>query len=92
MVGRTRNGNEARPLEKESVTRIVRWTGPPAVVRVKTPADVTVAIPSDLERAEVLNLASLVLSQSEYRELCRAIEGSARRGGSAQRPGHPGLA
>jgi hypothetical protein len=79
-------------LRKESVTRIVRWTGPPAVVRVKTPADVTVAIPSDLARAEVLNLASLVLSQSEYRELCRAIEGTARRGGSAQPPGHPRLA
>ena len=59
---------------------------------MKTPADVTVAIPSDLGRAEVLNLASLVLSQSEYRELCRAIEGTARRGGSAQRPGHPRLA
>jgi hypothetical protein len=92
VVGRTRNGNDARPLAKESVTRIVRWTGPPAVVRVKTPADVTVAIPSHLARAEVLDLASLVLSHGEYRELCRAIEGTARRGGSAQRPGHPRLA
>jgi len=92
VVGRTRNGNEARPLARESITRIVRWTGSPAVVRVKTRTDVTVAIPSHLERAEVLELASLVLSQGEYRELCRAIEGTARRGGSAQRPGHTRLA
>jgi hypothetical protein len=84
VVGRTRNGNEARPLAKESLTRVVRWTGSPAVVRVKTRTDVTVAIPSHLARAEVLELASLVLSHGEYRELCRAIEGTARRGGSAQ--------
>jgi hypothetical protein len=92
VAGRTRNGNEARPLAKESVTRIVRWTGSPAVIRVKTPVDVTVAIPNHLAHAEVLNLASLVLSHGEYRELCRAIEGTAQRGGSAQRPGHPRLA
>ena len=51
---------------------------------MKTPADVTIAIPRQLPREEVLDLASLVLSRSEYRELCRAIEGTARRGGSAQ--------
>jgi len=84
VVGRTRNGNEARPLAKESPTRVVRWTGSPAVVRVKTRTDVTVAIPSQLARAEVLELASLVLSHGEYRELCRAIDVTARRGGSAQ--------
>ena len=82
----------ARPLAKESTTRIVRWTGSPAVVRVKTRTDVTVAIPNHLAPAEVLELASLVLSYGEYRELCRAIEGTARRGGSAQRPRHPRLA
>ena len=84
MVRRTRNGNEARPLAKENVTRVVRWTGSSAVVRVKTRTDVTVAIPSHLARAEVLELASLVLSHGEYGELCRAIDGTARRRGSAQ--------
>ena len=92
MAGRTRNGNEAWPLAKESVTQIVRWTGSPAVVRVKTRTDVTVAIPSHLARGEVLDLASLVLSRAEYQELCRAIKGTARRGGSVDRPGQPRLA
>jgi len=53
---------------------------------VKTPADVTIAIPRQLPREEVLDLASLVLSHREYRELCHAIEGPP--GGSAHRPGH----
>jgi len=59
---------------------------------VKTRTDVTVAIPSHLARAEVLELASLVLSYGEYRELCRLIGATADRGGSAQRHRRPKLA
>jgi hypothetical protein len=51
------------------VTRVVRWSGFPAVVRVKTDADVIVAIPRELPRHEVLDLASLVLTGREYQEL-----------------------
>jgi hypothetical protein len=57
-----------------AVTRVVRWSGPPAVVRVKTRADLIVAIPSALPRHEVLDLARLVLSGREYQQLRREIE------------------
>ena len=54
-------------------TRVVRWSGPPAVVRVKTRTGLIVAIPSKLPRGDVLDLASLVLSGREYQEFCRKI-------------------
>lgn len=57
-----------------AVTRVVRWSGPPAVVRVKTRTGLIVAIPSELPRHEVLDLASLVLSGREYQQLRREIE------------------
>lgn len=57
-----------------AVTQVVHWSGPPAVVRVKTRADLIVAIPSELPRHEVLNLASLVLSGREYQQLRHEIE------------------
>lgn len=50
-------------------TRVVRWSGPQAVVRVKTRADVIVAIPRGLPSHEVLGLACLILNQREYSEL-----------------------
>ena len=62
------------PISAGVATRVVRWSGPPAVVRVKTRADLIVAIPSKLPRREVLDLASLVLSGREYRELPHKIE------------------
>jgi len=51
--------------------RVVRWSGPPAVVRVETPVDVIVAVPCELPRHDVLGLARLVLSGREYAELRR---------------------
>lgn len=56
------------------VTRIQRWDGPPAVVRVETRTDVIVAVPASLPRHHVLDLASLVLTNHEYEELRSTIQ------------------
>lgn len=56
------------------VTQVVRWSGPPAVVRVKTPADVIVVLPTELAPSQALGLARLVLDHREYTQLCRTIE------------------
>jgi hypothetical protein len=52
---------------------VLRWSGPEAVVRVKTRTEVIVAIPSTMPRQEVLDLAGLVLSPGEHLELQRKI-------------------
>jgi hypothetical protein len=54
--------------------RIIRSSGLRAVVRVKGRGTVTVAIPETLPSHEVLELASLVLSTSEYEEVRDAVE------------------
>ncbi len=74
-----RRGEEAsRTASREwFVTRVVRWSGPPAVVRVETPADVVLAVPYGLPRHEILGLARLVLSGREYVELRRKIRPAA---------------
>ena len=56
------------------VTQVIRWSGPPAVVRVKTPADVIVALPRKLPPHQALGLAKLVLDSREYAEFCRKIK------------------
>ena|SRR5712664_3427640 len=48
--------------------RIIHWSGLPAVVLVKGRGVCAVAVPESLASREVLELASLVLSPSEYRE------------------------
>jgi hypothetical protein len=48
--------------------RIIHWSGLPAVVLVKGRGVCAVAVPKSLASREVLELASLVLSPSEYRE------------------------
>jgi hypothetical protein len=54
--------------------RIIRRTGlKAAVVRINTPREVVVAIPTTLPRTTVLNLARLVLSGGEYEQLCQAV-------------------
>jgi hypothetical protein len=53
--------------------RIVQWSDLPAVVRVETGEGVTVAIPQDVPRSDVLCLASLILSTGEYGQLCDAM-------------------
>jgi len=58
-------------LVLEPVTRVVRWSGPDAVVRVTTRAETIVAIPRAMPSREVLDLASLVLSAQEHQELQR---------------------
>ena len=60
--------------------RVVRWSGPPAVVRVQTPSDIIVAVPSRLPRQDVLGLARLVLSGREYAELRRKISPANNQG------------
>jgi hypothetical protein len=56
------------------VTQVVRWSGPAAaVVRVKTSADVIVAVPRELPPRRALGLAKLVLDDREYAELSRKI-------------------
>jgi hypothetical protein len=57
--------------------RIIRSSGLRAVVRVKGRGTVTVAIPESLPSTEVLELASLVLSTSEYEEFQDAVEPAA---------------
>src|SRR5215469_9126401 len=69
-------------------TRVVRWSGPPAVVRVQTPADVIVAVPSGLPRHDVLGLARLVLSGREYAELRRKIRPASTSQHSGSRHPH----
>lgn|SRR6266566_2061440 len=66
----TRTGSANRG---EHVMRIVRWSGVPAVLRVKTRRDVTVVIPVGIPRKDVLGLASLILSNREYQQLWHAI-------------------
>lgn len=67
-------GRKQRAQPGVVVTRIHRWNGPPAVVRVKTRTDVIVAVPDRLPGHHVLDLASLVLTDREYQELRSAIE------------------
>jgi hypothetical protein len=53
--------------------RVIRLPALPAVVLVKGPGVCAVAIPDNLPRDEVLELASLVLSTSEYEEVRDAV-------------------
>ena len=72
--------------------RIFRSSDLPAVVLVKGRGVVTVAIPQSLPSHEVLELASLVLSTSEYDEFRDAVERAADRGiplGRTTRPDRP---
>jgi hypothetical protein len=56
--------------------RIIRSSALRAVVLVKGRGIVTVAIPERLSSGEILELASLVLSTSEYEEFRHAFEPS----------------
>lgn len=69
--------------------RIIRSSGLPAVVRVKGRGVVSVAIPESLPSHEVMELASLVLSTSEYEELRHAVDPAADRGGIQAGSGIP---
>lgn len=53
--------------------RIIRVSALPAVVLVKGPGICAVAIPDNLPAHEVLELASLVLSTTEYEEVRHAV-------------------
>ena len=68
------------PVIGEPVTRVLRWSGPEAVVRVKTRTELIVAIPATMPRQEVLDLAGLVLSPGEHLELRRKIAPSPPEG------------
>jgi hypothetical protein len=59
---------------QENDMRIIRSSRLPAVVLVKGRGVFTVAIPERLSSDEVLELASLVLSTSEYEEFRHAVE------------------
>jgi hypothetical protein len=56
------------------VTRVVRWSGLPAVVRVETAGDVVIALPRELPARKALGLARLVLDGREYAELTRKLK------------------
>ena len=66
--------------------RIIRSSGLPAVVLVRGRGVFTVAIPESLPSHEVLELASLVLSTSEYEEFCAVVEPVGGAVGSTVRP------
>jgi len=57
--------------------RIIRSSDLPAVVLVKGRGVRSLAIPENLTSRQVLELASLVLSTSEYEELQQAVESAA---------------
>lgn len=57
--------------------RIIRWSGLSAVVRVKGKGVSAVAIPESLPSREVLQMASLVLSPSEYQEVQHEVRPAA---------------
>ena len=60
--------------------RITRSSELSAVVLVKSHGERALAIPEGLSSHEVLELASLVLSTSEYEELWHAVEPAADDG------------
>jgi len=60
--------------------RIIRSSDLPAVVLVRARGLRTLAIPERLPSREVLELASLMLSTSEYEELRHAVESAADLG------------
>ena len=60
--------------------RVIRSTALPAVVLVKGPGVCAIAIPDNLPRHEILELASLVLTTSEYEEVRDAVAPGAVRG------------
>jgi hypothetical protein len=60
--------------------RIIRSSEVPAVVLVKAREECTLAIPESLPSREVLELASLMLSTSEYEELRHAVQWTADLG------------
>ena len=66
--------------------RIIRSSDVPAVVLVKARELCTLAIPESLPSHEVLELASLMLSTSEYEELRHAVQPGADYGAD---PGIP---
>lgn len=66
--------------------RIIRSSGLPAVVLVKVRGIRTLVIPQILSSHEVLEMASLVLSTSEYEELWRAVQPTAAAEVGSQRP------
>jgi hypothetical protein len=66
--------------------RITRSPDLPAVVLVKSHGVGTLVIPEGLSPHEVLELASLVLSASEYEELWHAVEPAADHGADAGIP------
>jgi hypothetical protein len=74
-----RGDSTAAATQEYWVTQVVRWSGPPAVVRVKTPADVIIALPRNLPAHQALGLAKLVLDGREYAELSRKIARPADR-------------
>jgi hypothetical protein len=57
--------------------RIIRSSPLPAVVLVRGPGVCTVAIPDGLPSDEILELASLVLSTTEYEEFRHAVRSPA---------------
>lgn len=65
--------------------RIIRSPDLPAVVRVKGRGVCAVAVPESLSSHEVMELASLVLSTSEYEEFVRAVDRGAWVGAAAAR-------
>jgi hypothetical protein len=66
--------------------RIIRSSDLPAVVLVKGRGVRALAIPESLTSHQVLELASLVLSTSEYEELQQAVESAADYGVGIARP------
>jgi hypothetical protein len=66
--------------------RIMRSPDLPAVVLVKSHGVRALAIPEGLSSHEVLELASLVLSTSEYEELWHAVEPTADHGADVGPP------
>jgi hypothetical protein len=63
--------------------RIIRRTSlNAAVVRISTPREVVVAIPTKLPDTAVLDLARLVLSDGEYEQLCETMRVGSDAGGS----------
>jgi hypothetical protein len=53
--------------------RVVHLVDVPAVVRIRTPTDVLVVVPSRLPASTVLALARLVLSSAELARLHREL-------------------
>jgi len=54
--------------------RIFRWADVPVVVHIRRDDEVLVGVPARLSESDILDLASVVLSEDEFAELAGSLD------------------